>query len=289
MDWTRMRLWQVPFAIHQAIDMLPHPTVLVEEHQKTPDYRMDGRLRADCGGQLVITLSGRGGLRIGDRHYRLTTGRAFLHVHYDPQITYYYPLDGKDDWRFLWIEFAGGGVDTLIGEINRRYGYLFDVPPGSPTMNLLWSYKNRKGELQVMPPLEAAQLVYNILGKVCAAAEQEARCSSQSALIAEVQEFICTELSSGINVKTIARKFHLSREHLSRSFTAQTGCSPQNYLQRERMRAAVDMLLQTRLPGKEIAARCGFSSYAVFYRAFSKYFSRTPRELRNSKYRPEIP
>jgi len=279
-DIKKVRRWQTTFAVRKPFPGLPYPTVVVEEIQTAPSYRLDGRRRHDPGGQVVLTFSGRGGIRIAGMDHALTPGRAFLHNHRDPDICYYYPPDGREDWRFIWIAFENG-VEPLIAEINRRYGYLFEAPPGSPLSNFLWQYKNRRDELLVTPPLEAAKLVHEVLGLLCGAAEQELRRSPRSMLIGEVQAFITSELENGINVNQLACRFRLSREHLSRCFAEQTGMTLCDYLTRERIRAATALLQQTRLPVKLVAERAGFSNYAVFYRAFRQATGVAPGAMRD--------
>ena len=127
-DYAKVRKWQVQFEVHRPFATLPLPDIVVEEERSSPLYRLDGRLRGDSGGQLSITLGGRGGIRIAGVDHPLTPGRAFLHNHGDRDVCYYYPSDGTEVWNFLWMAFDGDYVKTLIAEINRKYGYLFDVP-----------------------------------------------------------------------------------------------------------------------------------------------------------------
>ena len=64
MDFRKVRKWQVNFEVHRQLRSLPVPEIVVEVVQNDRNYRLDGRLRGDSGGQLSITLGGRGGLRI---------------------------------------------------------------------------------------------------------------------------------------------------------------------------------------------------------------------------------
>ena len=94
-DHSKVRVWQTHFSVHRAFSALPVPELAVEEIQNHPSYRMDGRLRHEGGCQVVITLAGRGGIRIGGEDFPLTAGVAFLHNHDDAEVCYYYPHDGK--------------------------------------------------------------------------------------------------------------------------------------------------------------------------------------------------
>ena len=288
MDHSKVRVWETHFSIHRAFSTLPFPEVVVEEVQSHPAYRMDGRLRHEGGSQLVITLSGRGGIRIAGEDHPLTPGRAFLHNHNNPDICYYYPHDGNEVWNFLWIAFYGGNSEEIVQEINNSYGYLFDVPLEGELVTLLKEYKNYAGEMQVLPPMEGALLVHKVLEMLCRPVSEKHKSSSRSAMIGEVQNLIATDPAAELQVEKIAVRFKISREHLSRIFNEETGIPLHEYIMRTRLKMAVSLLLQTRLSVKEISARCGWNDYSVFYRIFKKRFSHSPQELRESGIRPQI-
>ncbi len=288
MEFRNVRKWQVHFEVHRPLGNLPVPEMVVEELQHERRYRLDGRLRADGGGQLSITIGGRGGIRIAGSDYELTPGRAFLHNHNDPEVCYYYPPDGTEPWNFLWMAFYGDTLHDLIAEINRTYGYLFDVPPNSPLVRRLFSYRHYEDEVLMMTPMEGGKLVFDVLHELCSPVEEELRQSPHSALVSDVQNRIAGDLSERLDAGELARSFRVSREHLSRVFREQTGTPLHAYITRARLRLAVNLLLQTRLTVKEIAARCGYAEYSAFYRIFRKRIGLSPEELREKRYRPGL-
>ena len=229
-DYAKVRKWQVQFEVHRPFATLPLPDIVVEEERSSPLYRLDGRLRGDSGGQLSITLGGRGGIRIAGVDHPLTPGRAFLHNHGDRDVCYYYPSDGTEVWNFLWMAFDGDYVKTLIAEINRKYGYLFDVPLNSPLVAKLMSFKNYQNEIQVLSPLEAGTLALDAIGMLCASKESELRESPRSSLIRDVQTVIAAETAERLDAESLARRFRISREHLSRTFREQTGSTLHDYI-----------------------------------------------------------
>lgn len=229
-----------------------------------------------------------GGIRVAGTDYALTPGRAFLHNHNDPQVCYYYPPDGTEPWNFLWMAFHGEGLYDLIAEINRSYGYLFDVPLNSPLVERLFRYRQYRDEVLMLTPLEGGKLVFDVIHELCSPVEEELRTSPHSSLVSDVQNRIAGNLSERLDVAALARHFRISREHLSRVFREQTGTPLHAYITRARLRLAVNLLLQTRLTSKEIAARCGYAEYSVFYRTFRKRIGLSPEELRRNRYHPSI-
>ena len=284
----KIRIWQTHFSVLRAFANLPIPELVVNEEQDSPTYRLDGKYRFEEGSQLVITLSGEGRLKIKDTEYDLTPGKAFLHNHNDHDICYFYPPHGKKKWNFLWFAFYGGNSAQLVSEINRNYGYIFDIAADSQLVNMLNEYNKYASEVQILSPMEGAQLVYSILAILCKEKDENCRPSSNSALIGEIQSLINYDPSADLQTEKLAERFNISREHLSRVFCQETGTSLHEYIIRIRLKMAVNLLLQTRLSSKEIADRCGWKDYSNFYRIFKQRFKCPPLQLRSKGIRPQI-
>ncbi|MPM90058.1 HTH-type transcriptional activator RhaR [bioreactor metagenome] len=150
------------------------------------------------------------------------------------------------------------------------------------------AFRNYRNEIQVLSPLEAGTLALDAIGMLCSSKENALRESPRSSLIRDVQTVIATEISERLDADSLAKRFRISREHLSRTFREQTGSTLHDYITRARLRMAVDLLLQTRLTAKEIAARCGYAGYSVFYRTFRKRLGVAPEGLREKGFRPDI-
>ena len=286
LPFRKVRQWQTHFTVHRAFPSLPVPIAVVGEVQTTPSYRMNGAYRYEDGSQIVITMSGRGGLRAAGKEYQLLPGKAFLHNHNDPDVCYFYPPDAKDEWKFLWIAFCGGNGEALVADINKACGYLFDVPLDSELVQSLQDYKKYSGEVLVLSPAEGASLVYSSLEKLCNPIVKEQNISSHSTMIGEIQNLIAADPGAELQVGKIAAQYQISREHLSRIFLEETGVALHEYIIRFRLKMAIDLLLQTRLSKKEIASRCGWNDYSNFYRLFCQRFNHSPQEIRSSGIRP---
>lgn len=109
----------------------------------------------------------------------------------------------------------------------------------------------------------------------------------KNSLIGNVKSYIRESLEFDLGTAHIAAVFHYNKSYLGRIFKEETGMSIARYLQNVRLARAKEMLLQTRLPVIEIAARCGFSDVAYFNRVFKDAERMTPTEFRRGKNRPE--
>jgi transcriptional regulator GlxA family with amidase domain len=83
-----------------------------------------------------------------------------------------------------------------------------------------------------------------------------------------------------VTVEAIARRAGVTPRTLETIFSKSIGETPGAYYLRLRLTAARKLVTDTRLPMAEIAGRTGFSSAAVFSRAFSRAFGQAPVQVR---------
>ncbi len=84
------------------------------------------------------------------------------------------------------------------------------------------------------------------------------------------------------DVNTLAGEMCMSRSSLYVAMKRELGCTPNNYVLGQRLKAAYAMLTaEKRLSVSEVAYRCGFSDPKYFSRCFKKTFDITPSELRS--------
>lgn len=286
--FEKVRLWQTHFTVLRPLKNLIVPDLVVYEEQISKSYCCDGRKRFEDGSQVVITIHGRGAIRVHGVTHALEPGRVFLHNHNDPEVCYFYPEDGVEPWNFLWIAFWGGNSAELVSEINSNSGYIFDSSVDSPLVRMLMEYKSYSSEVHILTPWEGACLVNNILKELCLPDSSRANTSGNAVLIGAVQSLINSSPGKDWNIEKLAARFNVSREHLSRVFAQETNLTLHEYITRLRLRMAVSFLLHTRLSGKEIADRCGWHDYSNFYRIFKGRFGHAPHEVRTLKIRPQI-
>ncbi|HEX8468918.1 MAG TPA: helix-turn-helix domain-containing protein [Allosphingosinicella sp.] len=89
------------------------------------------------------------------------------------------------------------------------------------------------------------------------------------------------------SVASLAALAGMSRSSFNRQFSAGYGCTPMEFVQTVRMRAAARMLTGSELPVKSIAAAVGYSSRSHFSRTFAARFGDDPSRYRNSRELPE--
>ncbi|MDR0449988.1 MAG: helix-turn-helix domain-containing protein [Treponema sp.] len=85
---------------------------------------------------------------------------------------------------------------------------------------------------------------------------------------------------SQLNMNVLIGMSGMSESRILRSFKQYLGCSPFQYINRLRLSAATDALIQTDKSITEIALDLGFNDSNYFTRSFRKHLGLSPREYR---------
>lgn len=100
--------------------------------------------------------------------------------------------------------------------------------------------------------------------------------------VIKAQQYIRDHIDQDINLDDIARNCGFSSFHFHRIFQAICGETPQDYLRRQRMEQAANLLcFRTERSITDIALSLGFSSSSNFSKAFRDYFGCTPSDIRS--------
>ena len=95
---------------------------------------------------------------------------------------------------------------------------------------------------------------------------------------------IAKSFQSKLRVADIAAEANLSEFHFHRLFKSETNQTPLEYINTIKLEHAAHLLIMYPASQQlEIAFECGYSSPAVFSRAFRAYYKMSPSEFRNAK------
>ncbi|WEX85732.1 GlxA family transcriptional regulator [Sinorhizobium garamanticum] len=98
--------------------------------------------------------------------------------------------------------------------------------------------------------------------------------------VRELQSWVLANLGNPIKVDDLARRAGMSVRNFARLFQKETHTTPAEFIEIARCERAMGLLLDTNLPMKTIAFRCGFPSDEQMRKVFQRRFSLTPREYR---------
>lgn len=97
---------------------------------------------------------------------------------------------------------------------------------------------------------------------------------------AALHDWISGHLAEDLSLGKLARRAGMSERSFIRHYTAATGLTPARAVEKLRVEAARNLLSDTRLPIKRIAARCGFGSEETMRRSFVRVLASTPQDYR---------
>jgi AraC-like DNA-binding protein len=93
--------------------------------------------------------------------------------------------------------------------------------------------------------------------------------------------FIREHLTEKIVMDTLSRKVYMSRNEFFKWFRGQFGITPLDYINRERIKMAKQLLSEEKNSISEIGYQCGFSDVNYFVRLFKKEEGITPGAYKN--------
>lgn len=97
----------------------------------------------------------------------------------------------------------------------------------------------------------------------------------------DVSRFLDDHFAMTVNQETLEKISKMSGTKLKNLFKEKYGQSITEYTQRKRMNVAETLLLNTKLPIKEIAQSVGYTSHSKFSIYYKRYKGKLPSEVRN--------
>ena len=106
----------------------------------------------------------------------------------------------------------------------------------------------------------------------------QARTKNNRKIIEKTIEYINENLTSDLCLEKLSNLFGYTAIYFHKLFKSATGKTLHDYVEDQRIRKAIDLMLSTEKTLTQIAYDCGFSSQAYFSYAFKKKKGQTPRE-----------
>lgn len=229
---------------------------------------------------ILLTLEGSGTLLYEGKEYFLLPGDIFL---IDARRLHEYRA-GQDGWHYKLVHYNSNTMDDYFEPIRSNGNVLFHVGLESPVADLM----NELFELHAGPmipaPNQAAEfkssliLQHIVMELLMTLPEYDH--SGMPDWLREIYEFIPEHSSEELTLDTLARRFSVSKYHLSHEFKKHTGTSPIEYVEQCRVRSAKLLLRYSDLTMAQIAEQIGFHDQTTFGRAFKRQEHQSPSEYR---------
>lgn len=131
-----------------------------------------------------------------------------------------------------------------------------------------------------LPLKEASGRICGTAGVVRRAAEHEMQLPTIQS-VARAVEIIRRDYAGPVILSDVARDCGLSVRHFQRRFQNAFGFSPQEFLIKTRVIAAMKLLEETSLSASQIAVRCGFVDASSFAEQFRQRAGQSPTSYRD--------
>ncbi|MBQ6824449.1 MAG: helix-turn-helix domain-containing protein [Clostridia bacterium] len=97
-----------------------------------------------------------------------------------------------------------------------------------------------------------------------------------STLVTELLSYINEHYAESLSLEGLAKRFFISKYHLSHEFSRAVGTGVYRYIMLRRLTVAKQLLSDGVAPG-EVYGQCGFQDYTSFFRAFKAEYGVNPR------------
>ena len=251
----------------------------VDEHPEQIKFNM--HTHTDC--EIFYFLGGEGNYYIEGNKYPLLPGDVLITNNTE---SHFIELNTKIPYERFALHFKKNFIQTLDqGQLllapfeNRepgKYNLLRSENPDSEMYivllnNMMAETSNRGLQLEtnLFPLLNEILIAFNNSGfqKV-----EGGKTSAQ-----QIARYINENLENQISLDDICDKFFLSKSQLCRLFKKNFGSSVWSYITIKRLVAAQNMLDIGCAPSR-VYSECGFSDYSVFFRAYKRYFGKSPSQ-----------
>ena len=227
---------------------------------------------SSSGYTLIYVFKGSLFLSCFDKKQELTPGNIFIVPPDTPYCSY---KASKAPLSFFWCRFSMSDTATgtkykLKNHLNSSSSYI----ASSLIKELAYEIESRGCEEYASFVLTT--LLYSFVNNSCKI-EQPVTDS-----FSKILSFIDENLSSPLGASQIARHFGYNPAYFSRLFMKKTGLSPMEYIKRQRIQLAKEMLIRPYDTVSDIAIACGYPDEKYFSRLFKKSEGITPTQYRRA-------
>jgi AraC family transcriptional regulator of arabinose operon len=263
------------------VQMVPPTRLLVSGRQDSTTRNYARRPGGTDDWLFVYTEAGRA-------YFRFPGGEFFACAHdailIRPGVAHDYGLDeAQGYWKNIWTHFLPRPdcIDWLQWP---------ELAPGLMRLRLERPVRDKvRAELLAMDRIARSahrrheELAINALERallLCDGVNPRYAESHRDPRIRKAVDQLCAAPEAAVTLSTLARSSGLSRSRLAELFRRDMGVAPMEFLERQRLRRAHDLLVYTSLGLAEIAAQCGFSSPFYLSLRFKKHFGASPKHYR---------
>lgn len=229
-----------------------------------------------------LTMAGWGHFQIHRQTPRkVAPGTGFFAI--VPSRHRYYLPEESPGWTFAWIGIYHPYLLARVTKQVAATGALVELQPdGALTASTLRLVRGAiKKDFRDRFEVEAALFDFLFAYERCA---HQARDSSEEGqrLLEDVRSRIITSLPNAVGVEKLAAEYGMTRSHFSHYFRSRTGLTPAHFATEVRIHEAARMLIDSRMPLKQVALASGFANASHFSKIFRLFQHLSPASYRRA-------
>jgi len=268
----------MPIRYHYFCDeKIPVPALDSMGYSANFEFTRFGPAKRNCY-LIHYVLSGKGYFNGNP----VSSGQGFLIT--KGQAEHYY-ADKSDPWAYLWV--------ISSDEQMQKFFTLHNADPNSGIFDFhnLQFLESIAKSFSMMPngiyfdrrfsPLQLSEYFLGIYNN-CVYLPENNKQSNAKQYFDFATNYVNAFLHLPITVDSLCEKLGVSQPYLYRIFKQESGVSPKEYLQRQKLITAKKLLAETDFLISEIAASVGFTDALAFSKFFSKAEKISPSAYRNS-------
>jgi YesN/AraC family two-component response regulator len=176
--------------------------------------------------------------------------------------TFYHQADERRNWQLQFNNYHFENDDEVTGLINK----------------LIRICRSEGLAKNILADLSIKELLIRLMqSQHLQTVAQESQTSDSASRLHYVLHYINEHLTEKIAVDTLSRKAYLSRNIFFKWFREQFGITPLEYINRERIKLAKQLLLARHTSVFQVSDQCGFADVNYFIRVFKKTEGLTPK------------
>ena len=237
-------------------------------------YRID-RPKGCSAGLFLLTLSGKGFVKVGDKCFEATAGSVAV---IPAELPNAYGTATAEDWEFYWIHYHGSYSELCVADLTQNGNYLFDVD--RQWIELFFEDYSRICSTGVERDLEASHWLSRLLHLLLKQSVTSHRVCDEKGLVKRMTEFLEAGTDPDFSLEKLVEQFHYSKEYLIRSFKKATGITPYRYRLLLRIKHSCYELEKNEKTIAQIALSCGYKEIGSYSKQFKKCYGVSPAEYR---------
>ncbi len=230
---------------------------------------------------LIYTFGGAGYFTQANLTVTVNHGQALLMDCRMPQV--YGTSPARGHWYHLWAHIEGAGVEAMA----RRLGLpkLTPITLSETRMRPHFELLFDKIKTESVENEERMGIaVHTMLSELITAVVRANAAQDDPVRLACA--YVADHLADPISVEDLAKAANVSASYLTKLFRQSLGTSPHDYLLRQRISKAKQLLIETDEPIGAVARQVGFTTESNFSYRFTKMCDITPSAYRKLRYGP---